>query len=56
MHRPGEALKLGIRGGGVGVSFSVGVLTLEESLMLFCSRSASRSLSGPRTFAEAAAS
>lgn len=50
-------VKLGARGGGgVGVSFSVDVLTLEESLMLFCSCSATRSLSGPCTVAEAAAS
>lgn len=49
-------VKLGAHGGGgFGVS-SVGVLTLEESLMLFCSRSATRSLSGPCTVAEAAAS
>lgn len=53
MDRPGESqvcctVKLGAHGGGgVGVSFSVGVLTREESLMLFCSCSATRSLSGP---------
>lgn len=50
-------VKPGAHGGGaVGASFSVGVLTLEESLMRFCSRSATRSLSGPCTVAEAAAS